>query len=179
MKDRSGRRRFLRLIGVAAATASGAACGSEEASSSSLADATSGPSGGAMTGAGMTGAGSAGGAEPVGPDGFTYCGNVSGLPEGALIGLRFKQLVIGRDNLGVYAMTSICTHKQCNMLADGGIIPGQVICGCHDSFFDAIGAVVKGPASKPLVHFETLVDEAGEIFVQVGAIVDPSTRVAV
>ena len=94
-----------------------------------------------MTGAGMTGAGSAGGAEPVGPDGFTYCGNVSGLPEGALIGLRFKQLVIGRDNLGVYAMTSICTHKQCNMLADGGIIPGQVICGCHDSFFDAIGAV--------------------------------------
>ena len=174
MKDRSGRRRFLRLIGVAAATASGAACGSEESSSSSSADVTSGTSGSAMTGAG-----SAGGAEPVGPDGFTYCGNVSGLPEGALIGWQFKQVVIGRDSLGVYAMTSICTHKQCNMLADGGILPGQVTCGCHDSFFDAVGDVVKGPANKPLVHFETQVDEAGEIFVHIGMVVDPSTRVVV
>jgi nitrite reductase/ring-hydroxylating ferredoxin subunit len=160
------RRHFLRVISVAAVAS---ACGAEGPDRSST-------SGGFVS---TSGSGSAGGAAPLGPDGYTYCGNVSGLPEGALIGLRFKKLVVGRDALGVYVMTSVCTHEQCNMLADGGIDPGEVICGCHKSIFDAVGQVTKGPAKKPLDHYATVIDEAGDIFVHIGEVVPATTRVLI
>ena len=76
-------------------------------------------------------------------------------------------------------MTSICTHEQCNMLADGGIEPGRIVCGCHQTFFDAVGEVIKGPAKLPLDHYATVLDESGNIFVTIGELVDPSTRAAV
>ena len=173
MTTDAGRRRFLRMVGAVAVSAGSTSCGGEEVASS-----TSGEVSGS-SGATMSGSGSAGGAEPVGPDGFTYCGNVSGLPEGALIGLRFKQVIIARDALGIYAMTSICTHEFCNMLADGGIEPSQIVCGCHKTYFDVVGAVIKGPAKTPLDHFETVVDDGGEIFVHLGVVVDPDTRAPV
>ena len=59
-----------------------------------------------------------------------YCGPDSFRPEPDRL---FRNR--GRDAAGVYAMTSRCSHQNCNMLGNDGIFPGEVICGCHNSHF--------------------------------------------
>jgi Rieske Fe-S protein len=51
------------------------------------------------------------------------------------------------------ALSRICTHLGCTLnLPDGA---GNMGCGCHGSVFTAqSGAVVNGPASKPLDHIK-------------------------
>jgi Rieske Fe-S protein len=47
----------------------------------------------------------------------------------------------------VAAFSAICTHQGCAVNAGGS----QLHCPCHGSIFDALtGAVVQGPASRPL-----------------------------
>jgi Rieske Fe-S protein len=132
---------------------------------------------------GAGGAGGVGGAGGMGgglPEGYQALGNVSGIPEGALLEAPGFDLFVGRDQGGVYAMTSRCTHQGCNMLANDGIVaPGVIRCGCHNSEFDANGAAIMGPAQAPLQHFAVIVDEAGTIGVNTDEPVGPDERAAV
>lgn len=160
-----GRRRFLSVL---AAASVGAACSDD-------AETTSGVGG-------MFAGGGAGGEmlEPNLPEGFEPLGNVTGLPIGALIEAFGKDLLFARDEAGVYAMTSRCTHQQCNMINNEGIImPGVIRCACHGSEFDATGMPIMGPASTQLAHFAVAIDENGFIGVNANEIVDPSTRAPV
>src|SRR5258708_2814855 len=50
------------------------------------------------------------------------------------------------------AMTAICTHEQCTVTGFGNQI---FTCPCHGSQYSTTGAVVKGPASRPLQRFTT------------------------
>jgi Rieske Fe-S protein len=46
------------------------------------------------------------------------------------------------------AFSSVCTHQGCQV---GGVENGVISCPCHGSQFDiSTGAVVQGPATKPL-----------------------------
>jgi nitrite reductase/ring-hydroxylating ferredoxin subunit len=55
----------------------------------------------------------------------------------------------------------VCTHRGAP-LADGKIEDGCVRCPWHGSRFDlADGAVVEGPATFPLAHFETKRSKGG------------------
>ena len=49
-------------------------------------------------------------------------------------------------SLVAYSMT--CTHLGCVVNAPEA--NGQTVCACHGSRFDADGAVIDGPASRPL-----------------------------
>ena len=80
------------------------------------------------------------------------------------------------DSGGVYAMTTICTHEQCDMRDDGDIGVDGFKCDCHDSEFDIQRAVTDGPAKKDLKHYLVEIDEAGEITVQCDSIVDAAAR---
>ncbi len=162
----SDRRRFLRVLALASVAA---ACGEPD-------ETTSGGTG--LTG----GVGGAGGAmaEPELPPGFELVGNVSGLPVGALVEGVGKDLLFGRDAAGVYAMTSRCTHQQCNMINNEGIVaPGVIRCACHGSRFDAFGSPIQGPATAALAHFAVVVDDNGYIGVDASQEVEPSTRAPV
>jgi Rieske Fe-S protein len=118
--------------------------------------------------------------EPNLPAGFELVGNVTGLPVGSLVEAVGPDLIFGRDEVGVYAMTSRCTHQQCNMINNEGIImPGVIRCACHGSQFDAVGNPIQGPANTQLAHFAVAVDENGYIGVDENQTVDPSTRAAV
>jgi nitrite reductase/ring-hydroxylating ferredoxin subunit len=158
------RRRFLTVI---AAASVGAACGDEDGTE--------------LGAGGFAGVGGSGGdgPEPNLPEGFEAVGNLTGIPVGSLIEALGLDLLFGRDDVGVYAMTSRCTHEQCNMINNEGIVsPGKIRCACHGSEFDSVGVPTMGPASAQLAHFAVFVDENGFIGVNTAMGVDPSTRAA-
>jgi cytochrome b6-f complex iron-sulfur subunit len=60
---------------------------------------------------------------------------------------------------GVVAYSAVCTHEGCTVSFDGG--EQQLICPCHGSRFDPAdgGAVINGPARRPLPEVAVEVDE--------------------
>lgn len=127
-------------------------------------------------GAGVTLGGCGGGEEPI--HGDVAAGNVGDLAEGSLAAVSGHPVAIGRDAGGVYAMSLICTHEGCDMSTQGTVAATGVSCSCHGSAFTAGGAVVKGPATSPLPHYEVVIASDGAITIHGGVEVDPSTRAA-
>ncbi len=114
-------------------------------------------------------------------------GNVADVPEGEVVAVKdgLAPVFIGRDAGGIYAMTAICTHLGCDITDEGGDINvdrKRITCGepCgHGSVYDFQGAVLLDPATAPLKHWRTSVDDDGEITVQVGTEAAPGQRTAV
>jgi nitrite reductase/ring-hydroxylating ferredoxin subunit len=92
-------------------------------------------------------------------------------------------LVLGRDGMGYYAMSGLCTHEECPVTVMAGA--STIGCSCnHGSVFSLTGAV-NMPATvrpnaggqPPLQHFQLEI-RAGAIVVFVGRNVPSTTRVA-
>ena len=63
-------------------------------------------------------------------------------------GLVVGDVVITREGDTVHAFSATCTHQGCIV---SGVTDGEIHCPCHGSAFDAsTGAVVNGPATRPL-----------------------------
>lgn len=80
----------------------------------------------------------------------------------------------------IVALNRICTHTQCDMAPDkfGVWRNGQLQCTCHDSFFDAEGKVLSGPARRDLTRYAVDFDEgAGTGNVQFGDAPEPTSDV--
>jgi len=78
-----------------------------------------------------------------------------------------------RDAGGLYALTSICTHNQC----DVGFVSQSAgfECPCHGSRYDFNGQVTRGPAALPLDHLSLCVAPDGDVFVDPKTVV-PTTK---
>ena len=64
-------------------------------------------------------------------------------------------MVIRVSDTQVIALSAICTHAGCSMNFDSG--KGEIVCPCHGSVFAETGAVITGPARRPLkVYTATL-----------------------
>jgi cytochrome b6-f complex iron-sulfur subunit len=105
-------------------------------------------------------------------------GSVSSLQPGVPKVLS-RPVVVILDDQGVYAMSTICTHAQCDMRSDGDITANSIVCTCHGSEFDVDGNVIKGPAVAALRHFSVSIDASGEITVDADTLVPADTRAAV
>ncbi len=112
----------------------------------------------------------------LGP-GDLAAGNVSGLAVGALAALPNQSVAIGRDAMGLYALTLVCTHQGCTAAPAGATGARQINCPCHGSQFDRDGAVIRGPAARPLAHFAVSVDAGGNIVVHTNSQVAATVRV--
>jgi len=67
----------------------------------------------------------------------------------------------------VAAVSRTCTHEGCTVLVPTG--PGQTLdCPCHGSRFTTGGAVVNGPAQRPLPRLPARI-EGGEVVIALGA----------
>ena len=131
---------------------------------------------GGSTGLAVIGAGcgSPTGSPPIGP---VSAGNVSDLAVGSL--LVMSNIVVARDENGVYGMSSVCTHAGC-LLNDGSrTIAAGLVCPCHASTFDGAGNVTRGPAGAPLQHYQVTIAADGAITVDGGQPVSASTRTSV
>jgi nitrite reductase/ring-hydroxylating ferredoxin subunit len=97
---------------------------------------------------------------------------------------KSKQIVLVRENGKLYAMTSLCTHKQFVV----EVKDKEFFCPKHSSRFDYDGKPAPkpngkmGPAKKPLQHYAISVDAKGEVTVDTSkkvAIDDPTAFVKV
>ncbi|MHA3024629.1 Rieske (2Fe-2S) protein [Mycobacterium sp. BMJ-28] len=122
-----GRRQMLAGAGIAmGATAIAACSGHADKAATPAADAPAGTS--AADG-------------PAGP-----LAKTSQVPVGS--GLIVDGVVLTQPTAGVFkGLSSVCTHAGCAVSA---VADGRITCPCHGSAFDLDGAVLKGPATKPL-----------------------------
>ena len=104
--------------------------------------------------------------------------NVRDVPVGSL-GSTGSRILVGRDAGGLYAMTSVCTHNQCDLSVYGTLTDSGISCRCHGSGFSRTGERVKGPAIMPLKHFKVDVAADGTISVDASTAVDAAFRTAV
>ncbi|MBK7395859.1 MAG: Rieske (2Fe-2S) protein [Myxococcales bacterium] len=106
-------------------------------------------------------------------------GKVAAVAVGSLTPIGDHPVVLGRDARGLYAMSTICTHRSCNMRNDGSVSASGLVCDCHGSRFDANGGVTVGPATKALDHYRVELATDGTITVQASQIVGADVRTVV
>ncbi len=112
----------------------------------------------------------------VAPQGLIAAGPLADLEVGDLVPVTGTGVAVGLDEGGVYSVTTICTHLQCDMAEQGSVSAEELVCDCHNSRFDATGEPTAGPAIRPLDFFAVELDEAGELTVNADEVVAPEWR---
>lgn len=79
----------------------------------------------------------------------TVLTTVAKVPAGGGVVIGSAGVVVTKDASGtIHAFSATCTHQGCTVSSVSG---GTINCPCHGSRFNAnTGAVVQGPASRPL-----------------------------
>lgn len=81
---------------------------------------------------------------------------------------------LAADDRGIFALTAVCTHRGCLVLAEG---PSGFGCPCHDSAYNLQGEVIEGPAKYPLRHLAVrAIEPDGLLQVDISTPVPPETR---
>jgi Rieske Fe-S protein len=98
----------------------------------------------------------------VPPGGLVTAGAVNNFPLGSVTPFRKEHFVLTHDVSGFLALSTVCTHQKCPV----NYLPAQqiIFCACHNSRFSPTGAVLSGPASRPLARFVTMVQN-GQVVV--------------
>ena len=80
---------------------------------------------------------------------------------------RDQGFFVVRKQGQLFALSAICTHKKCKLSAESD---RSFYCPCHGSTFDPDGRVTKGPARRDLPRLPLLVNDNGELLIQVPAL---------
>lgn len=82
---------------------------------------------------------------------------------------RFRALgfFIIRRGDQLFALSAICTHRKCRLIAEPD---RSFYCPCHGSTFDPNGHVTEGPAKRDLPTLATFINKDGNLLVTVPAI---------
>ena len=62
------------------------------------------------------------------------------------------------------AVSPICTHRGCTVEAQSSVL----VCPCHGSTYSRAGAVLRGPAERPLRSYQTIVTTNGSLEIRLG-----------
>ncbi len=113
------------------------------------------------------------------PSGPIAAGSLRNVAVGHFAFVPGQPLVLARDERGLYAMTTICTHDDCDIQGSGRIDGAGLSCDCHGSQFDRNGAVRRGPAGAALEHYRVDLAADGTLTIQASAVVGPDARTLV
>jgi Rieske Fe-S protein len=88
----------------------------------------------------------------------TLIGSTDDVPVGGGAVFDHHKIVVTQPVLGTFrAFSAVCTHQGCTV---GEVVDGVITCPCHGSRFDVDdGAVVRGPADRPLSRADIAVDD--------------------
>ena len=89
-------------------------------------------------------------------------GTLDTFPVGSVKHFRKARCIVAHHSTGVLALSDECTHLKCTV----DYLPERqvIFCPCHSAQFSTTGAVLAGPASRPLDRFTTTVRD-GQIVV--------------
>jgi cytochrome b6-f complex iron-sulfur subunit len=89
-------------------------------------------------------------------------GTLDTLPVGSTKHFRKERCIIAHHPTGVLALSDECTHQKCTV----DYLPERqvIFCPCHSAQFSTTGAVLAGPAPRPLDRFAITVQD-GQIVV--------------
>jgi Rieske Fe-S protein len=99
-------------------------------------------------------------------------GIASAVVAGSPVYISSSKIYVCRDAMGLYAMSSACTHQGCKLTAEAT----EFYCNCHGATFNLNGEAPTSPAHKALSHYALCVNSAGDIEINPSEVVDPSTR---
>ena len=206
------RRRFLHVLGATTAAVALPACGGTDTTTSGTGTSGAGGAGGAggsgstATTGGMGGAGGSGAtaSSTASSSASTGGNNCEMNPVGALVGVPAdfatnglhivagSKVLVGRDDQGLYALTSICPHEFCDMDSKQGgqpvgtVTAQGITCNCHNSKFDALGNALSGPVHQmeisqnkkfPLKPYLMVLGCDGKLYVDKSKVVKITDRV--
>ena len=84
-------------------------------------------------------------------------GALEQFPVGSVTHFRQGRFLLVRQPTGVLALSNECTHQKCTV----DYLPERrvIFCPCHGAQFSVTGAVLDGPAPRPLDRFTTTVQD--------------------
>ena len=72
------------------------------------------------------------------------------IPIGGALIYKQERIALIRQGEQVIALSLVCTHLGCTVT----VTPEGMVCPCHGSRFDRQGAVLSGPAERPLEQLQ-------------------------
>jgi Rieske Fe-S protein len=87
--------------------------------------------------------------------------------DGVYNNFRDEGFFVIRQNGKLFALSAICTHRNCKLTAEPD---RSFYCKCHGSTFDAAGHVTQGPARRDLPVFSAVTDDNGRLLVKLPAL---------
>lgn len=97
-------------------------------------------------------------------------------PVGSVRSFDDQNVIIFRDEGGIYAISTVCTHLGCIVSYDSG---KGFECPCHGSTFTPDGTVTKGPAPTSLPWMKVSMLPSGQLVVDNASEVAKNTRFVV
>ena len=84
-------------------------------------------------------------------------GPLEQFPVGSVTHVRKGRFLLVRQPTGVLALSDECTHQKCTV----DYVPEHrvIFCPCHGAQFSVTGAVLAGPAPRPLERFTTALQD--------------------
>ena len=158
--------------GATGTTGVGGSGGSGGASSSSSSSSSASSSSSTSSSSSSASSSGTGCVDPAG----TNVGMPSAFATNGLHKVPGTLILIGRDDGGLYARTSKCTHQGCDLNTKGAIIASGVHCNCHGGEFDKNGKATKTPATGSLKAYEMALGCDGSLIVNTAKVVTADVR---
>lgn len=86
------------------------------------------------------------------------------------------KVLVGRDDGGLFARSSLCTHMSCDLNTKGVLIASGIHCNCHGGEFDKTGKATKTPATGALKSYAIAAGCDGTLRVDTSKTVPADTR---